>query len=124
MFSNRIGSRTLVAVAALAAAGAAVAGGTEAATAAPTPVTPHACTHPGFTDRGGSGQFLDEVGIRSGPNIPCLLNGNSLAGDPVDYWCWLGSENMTWSFVVDTRNHVRGWVPDSHLSGDGAPNHC
>jgi hypothetical protein len=124
MHSKQIGSRTLLAAAALVAASAAVAGGTEVAAAAPASVVPLVCTHPGFTNRGGSGHFLDEVGIRSGPNIACPLNGNSLRGDPAAYWCWVSSEGITWSFVVDLRNGVRGWVPDSHLSGNGAANHC
>jgi hypothetical protein len=77
-------------------------------------VEPLACTHPGFRDHGGIGEMVGtNIGIRSGPEIPCALNGSGSDFDNLEIWCYVTMPDGQWVFVVDTQfgNGARGWVP-------------
>jgi hypothetical protein len=114
MITNRFRSLASLALSALAMSGVLVAESTAVVSAGSMPAVPLACTHPGFRDRGGSGDMVGtDIGIRSGPELPCPLNGSGSDFDALQIWCYVNTPDGQWVFIVDEQwgNGARGWVP-------------
>jgi hypothetical protein len=80
--------------------------------------------HPGFEDHGSYGHLTgDNIGIRSGVNMACALNGEGNYLDAVNIWCARYNEGTWWVFVVARPYSswpARGWVPLRWID-DGHP---
>ncbi|MET8538572.1 SH3 domain-containing protein [Streptomyces sp. NPDC005065] len=62
--------------------------------------------------------------MRSGSSTSCAIKGWADNQDSLDYYCWTGGENGTWTYLYNRHDGTYGWVKDSLLPGYGAEYAC
>jgi hypothetical protein len=97
-----------------------------AAASAAEPASAAVCTHPGWNaDSPTYGNFIstaNNIGIRSGPNMPCPQNGAGQPGNFVRVDCYYANSETVWYFIH--LGDVRGWVPVTWIDAWTDPGQC
>ena len=62
--------------------------------------------------------------MRTGPRTDCTSVGQIQAGHVLNYYCYIGGENDTWTYLRNQTTQRTGWSMDTFLPNNGSSVEC